>query len=125
MAMKIPRPHKKAISSIYPMLSFDSTTSSVVSGGTSLAANSEQGTPKHKGQLISIMIGSFKNSAVKLRRDFYGARIDRRTRSHHIAFKDAAGEHIADIIEVESYKEENKTFASAEKSESSSCCQIV
>jgi len=53
-------------------------------------------------------VGDKKPDNLKQKKDYYGTLIDKVTKQHHITFRDiVAGKQIADIKEVESYKEYN------------------
>eukprot|EP00831_Metopus_contortus_P069400 TRINITY_DN6237_c0_g1_i5.p1 TRINITY_DN6237_c0_g1~~TRINITY_DN6237_c0_g1_i5.p1 ORF type:complete len:158 (+),score=37.03 TRINITY_DN6237_c0_g1_i5:105-578(+) len=44
----------------------------------------------------------------KKKKDFFGTKIEKDGKRHHISFRDIMGESIADVKEVESYKEFNQ-----------------
>jgi hypothetical protein len=68
------------------------------------------------------------SSSIKKRFDYKGIEIQKQNKNYHISFKDKITKRrLAEIVEVESFKEYNLTeeFPSSKQNDTVSCCCIV
>ena len=116
-------PSQNVISSPLPQITSPSNDNKPTANF--LAKNS---IPEQCNSNTNMIIDKDNSSSIKKRFDYKGNEIHKQNKNYHISFKDKITKRrLAEIVEVESFKEYNSTedFPSSKPNDTVSCCCIV